>query len=222
MRWSVWQALVHVARSERGAACVAWQVAQPLWPAATWSAGSVGRAWHELQVGAVATPPGPCGRWQLAQPPGRLPCLELASLAWQLAQVAAALRAPSAARGSPCSLDGPDLPSTLRSRGTRRRSAPWRVGACRCRGSWRSRSSDPCSTRPASPRSRGSPRTARASRLPRNHAWRGSPSKRRRRRERRCRSARFSRGSSCSSALWRRPRARAACGKRCSSARCGG
>lgn len=42
--------------------------------------------WHVVQGGGLATPPGPCGRWQPRHPLASLPCAEVASFAWHDAQ----------------------------------------------------------------------------------------------------------------------------------------
>ena len=79
---------MQVARSARGEVWAVWQLAQTAWEPTAWSRGSPAGAWQLTQAGGEATPLGPCGRWQLAQPFARRPWGVVALAAWQVAQVA--------------------------------------------------------------------------------------------------------------------------------------
>jgi hypothetical protein len=119
-----------VAGSADGGACERWQEVQVWWPPARWRPGSEPFWWQAAQGGGDATRPGPCGRWQFAQPPAMAPCGPLARSRWQPVQ--------AAARGLSCPLCcWWQLAHSACPAGAVRASSPWQLpqagglaGAC--------------------------------------------------------------------------------------------
>jgi hypothetical protein len=127
---SPWWQLAQAARSLLAAVSwLRWQSAQrPCW-ATAWRPGSLLRVWQLAQLGGAARPPGPCGRWQVAHPPSRLPWRAFFWLAWQEAQVAWTVPACSSWQ----------LAQERWPAGAERCSAAWQLAqaATGARGAWR-------------------------------------------------------------------------------------